>query len=280
MILSKYKHMLSSNYDVDNNLFRLYTPVQYNEHITTGNISSPYCREFLDSIVLDGDVGVIYVGGEAHHTSELRYTVETDSTPQKYVLSNMSYMVNKYVSVLSINNNISYVDIIATGWSSGVWALDKAQQLLDSGKCKHVVVIAEDKLQQSNIDMLKEYRLPTVLGEGYIICVFSKEGEGTEIKDIKTTYSYGVYSYPIFDSLKKVFTPADSIITYYNGFKDNIKEHYGKILSYTGLHGNTQGMSSLVDMLMFIEDTNEQGTGCVVSYGFGGFYGSFVVDKQ
>lgn len=276
--LQKYIYKLSSDFDETQHIFRLYNPIQRDWHITDTSFKTYDFVEFINDIKLAGKVGLLYVGGEAHHSSELRYTVETDSTPQKYVLSQMSYMLNRYAEKLSRSNDIVYANIINTGSASGVWALKEADNLINSGACDYVIVVSEDKIQQSNLDMLKEYQLPAILGEGMLCCIFGRE-EGIPIGDITTKYDFTLYSYPESSKLTNVLSKSNYLVTYYNILKDTINDDYGTILSYTNKHGLLQGMSALVDMLMFVEDNTTTGTASILSYGYGGFYGSFVVDK-
>jgi len=263
------------------------------EDYMTSQYMSKY-KEQLDSIKLDGKVGVVYSSGASIHQAENRicsranYTNSLGSMKSPIVAKSMvAYMQHKYIGLFGKNgNNICDADIVSNTCASSIYGVIRAEEMLKY--CDHVIVITEEKTSFDTIRIFNEHRIDLKASDGYAVAVFSRtptSGSSVEITDCKKAFMYNPNPFFVSEAgYMLVDTESDVVKVHGTGTSVNDTAEanvFGsrKCIEYKSKIGHAQGSSGLVEMCMAIDDENASGKVLCVSSGFGGYYGSVLVHK-
>lgn len=285
MVVNKYFYAVGKNKLAD----RVELLDSRTKHMSMQYISM--FKEELESIKLDGRVGIFYVGGVGVHNAETSnyngdYTCTQEPTESAtpVIKSLQSYMMHKYAGILAKQNNIEMVKISGGTCASSMESIYDAQCALDMGVVDHAVVIAEEKTSFNTVRIFHEHNIDVKPGEGFACVVLSNSGEGSAITETKWTYNYNRNPFLVdAEGYKKVYTEANTTKGHKTGTEQNDtaeKEVFGEVFGYKGEIGHCQGASGLIEMCMVLDDKTKVGRILCTASGLGGFYGSCVVTKN
>lgn len=246
-------------------------------------------RDRLSSIKLKGRTAFLYAGGVSIHASEDRnYTGEFGCTqprvsngPAIKVIS--AYMMHKYIGILHKNDNdVTYANINSNTCASSLYSVYEAERLLEDNIVDNVVIVAEEKTNESTVRIFHEHGIKLKVGEGFACMVLSCEGDGPTITNTKWAYSYNRNPF-LVDSkgYNKVYSDSTLVKGHKTGTDQNDtseQEVFGDTFGYKDTIGHCQGASGLIEMCMVLDKKLEDVL-CVAS-GLGGFYGSCVINER
>ena len=289
MVISKYFY----KYATENFEDRISIPEINRQEYMTPQYMAMF-RDELNSIKLEGKVGFIYSCGASAHQAELRtcnkpnYTNSLAGVYEGFLVakSMTAFMMHRYLSLFVKNgNNIAEIDIVSNTCASSLYGVIRAEEMINNG-FDHVIVLTEEKTSFDTIRIFHEHRIDVKASDGFACAVFSKEGNGFNITDSKKAFVYdtnpfltSAYGYSLVD------TPSVNVKVHGTGTEVNTKaenEAFSgrNLIEYKSRIGHSQGSSGLLELCMVLEDDNVSGSTLCVASGFGGFYGSCLVNKE
>jgi hypothetical protein len=282
MVLTKYFYKTG---DLDG---EYYKAVDNRSSYMTNDYIQMFKNE-LESIELSGNMAVLYATGvsipqgegrNAKHNNVIEVEIEDSGLAIRDI---SAYMMHRYIGVLQKKNKVTYANINSNTCASSMYSVYEAEQLLNSGRVDHVVVITEEKTRYNTVRVFNEMKIDVVPGEGFACAVFSRDGEGTLVRDAKWEYCYDNNPFKVSaEGYKKVYTAADVVKGHQTGTEQNDEaelEVFGECVGYKKDIGHTQGASALIEICMLLEDDSVHGNVLCVASGLGGFYGSCIVEK-
>lgn len=225
----------------------------------------------------------LYIDGVSFPASDA--DIGTDSSALVPVIkTTSSYSAHCWVRSFINNEHIVLVDTISSTCAAGIQALYEANKLLESGQVEEVIIIGCERISNATLKLFKELNINITCGDGFVYMRLSK-GEG--ISDIKWGYKFNNNPFMCTkDTLDKLAPnyPVNYVKLHGTGTKSNEDAEaglmlLGKNLRYKEIIGHTQGVSSLVETCLVLDDDNIRGRILVTANGLGGYYGSFTLDK-
>lgn len=247
-------------------------------------------KEQLSGIQLEGKVAFLYAGGIGVHNAESRNYEGGYSCSQPQLIAGpvikdlQTYMMHKYIGILTRNNDITYANINSNACASSLFSVYEAERLLRDKTVDHVIIVTEEKTSVSTMRIFHEHNIPLKIGEGFACIVLSNKGNGNIIRDTKWEYRYNRNPFLVdVEGYKKVCTKCDIVKGHQTGTEQNDQaeaEVFGdKVFGYKKDIGHAQGASGLIEMCMVLEDDEVKGDVLCVASGLAGFYGSCIVEK-
>lgn len=235
-------------------------------------------------ITLTKKTAFIYVDGFSTSQSESGLnTCEGRFRPA--VKSGSGYSMHEWVYTFKNKELLQYASILSSTCASSLQAVYEANILLLTTDIEEVIVIGSERITPDTIRLFKELRIPLDCGDGFFYIKFSN---GNQIRDINWKYAFNknpfFFSSDTLDTLIPDYK-VDYIKLHGTGSvsNDNAELNLSNIatpIRYKPLIGHTQGISCLLETCMMLNDPDvKEGSVMVTANGFGGFYGSFVVEK-
>lgn len=235
--------------------------------------------ELINSITPKGRTAVLYIGGAAEHHSLTRLYPEAISPKGVMpVQSQMGYVAGRIAKLYKAE----YLSINANACASSMYALHEAEILLNSGY-DDVIIYGEERVSEVELLLFRKMGIDLFCGEGLAIVHLQK---GNQITDTmwrfyaeKTAFTVSV------DGYKSVMPKEqyDFVKTHGTGTPNNttaedtaIAELYGdtKLVKYKPVIGHTQGISTILELCLLLDDDKINGIGLMLASGLGNFYGS------
>lgn len=253
-------------------------------------------KEYLESIVTYGKTALLYAAGPAMHHSDARDVGNTTRDGSIAVKSQIGY--NVYNVARSCKNaKIEYVSSNANTCASSMYSLHEASRLMQEGYTD-VIVFASDLVEASEELLFEQLGVEISCGDGLAVVHLTKDVTGRSILEIsKTAWVWNADRSPMAvsaEGYRKVLgelgvKEVDVVKAHGTGTTRNSEEELNainsmvkctRVVSYKHRIGHTQGVSTLLELCMMIEDGDvEWQTGLVLASGLGGFYGGCVVRK-
>jgi hypothetical protein len=248
-------------------------------------------NEFIKLAALDINVkkntGFIYVDGFTVSQAESGVGKSLSTKYMVAVCSGSSYIMHKWISSLSKPENIVCAEVVSGTCASGIQAIKKAQEWLDSGQCEEVIVIGGERTSQDTLRLFKELRIGIMCGDGFVYLKLNKKITSNTISHINWKFAYN--KNPFYFSKEQInklipTIPVGYVKLHGTDSPSNTKaeedlEDLGIPIKYKSAIGHTQGISSLLETCLVMEDNSVKNRVLVTANGFGGFYGSFILTK-
>jgi len=250
--------------------------------------SKPSALQFIKlanlNIVLDKPTAFLYVDGFTTSQAEAGLN-KCDGKYRPAVKSGSANAMHEWLYTFDNNHLVEYANIISSTCASSLQAVYEADVLLQTTNIEEVIVIGCERTTPDTVRLFKELRIPLQCGDGFF---YMRLSAGTQIRDIKWKYTFHNNPFQFLPSDLDNLIPEykiDHIKLHATGSDSNTKAEYnlsqlGNIVEYKSTIGHTQGVSALLETCMALRDpTVYEGLIMVTANGFGGFYGSFVVEK-
>ena len=262
----------------------------------TSYMTQEYLRlvsDYLKSIRISGKVALLIAAGPAIHHSENRVVDDEYVSGSVVIKSQLGY--STYAIAKALGVDFEYININGNTCASSAHSVNEAYSLIHRDDYDHVVVVAMEQTEASQLLLFKQLNIELKCGDGLAIAVFSKEAVGAEITS--TAFTWYREGHPMYVSkdgyvslINKLVINANVNIVKTHGTgtgvneiaeRDAIAECFNdvKVLGYKDRIGHTQGASSLIELLMLVEDMTEGDSAVVLASGLGGFYGGCTVSK-
>lgn len=244
----------------------------------------------LKAIQPKGKAALIYVVGVGeHHSNQRMYKNVFVPSVLAPIKSQHSTFTHRLAFVLG---NIDHISFNSNTCASSMYALNEAKMLLNNGY-DEVIIYGEEWVEPIEIELFKQLGISMPLGDAFAYIVLTNQKNDIEITNTSVAFSYD--SHPMkFNSngyQKVMGISPKNIDVYKPHFSGNSQSddeeidamsrlgiNYRSMVSYKHRIGHTQGVSTLIEMAIMIEE-NDFNTALIVASGMGGFYGSAVLNK-
>lgn len=250
----------------------------------------------IQNLKLDGSVGLLIAGGPASHHSESRVIDDKYIEGSVVIKSQLGYSTYLIAKVLGIE--FDYININTNTCSSSMHCIYEAYRLIHNEGYDHVVVVAMEQTEESQLLLFKQLNIDLVCGDGVAFAVFSsdKYRNGMSAVVDSVAFTWRLENHPMYVSMEGYL----KLISKLNTEDVNIVKPHGtgtgvnelaeksaileclpnaKVVGYKELIGHTQGASSLIELLMLVEELQVGDKAIVLASGLGGFYGGCTVSK-
>lgn len=248
-------------------------------------------NEFINLAALDIDVskntGFIYVDGFTVSQAESGVGKSISTRYMVAVCSGSSYIMHKWISSFKNPENLVCTEIVNGTCASGIQAIKKAEEWLESGKCEEVIVIGGERTSQDTLRLFKELKIDIMCGDGFVYLKLNNKHKSNSISNVNWKFAYN--RNPFYFSKDQINTlipdtPVDYVKLHGTDSPSNTEaesdlENIGIPIKYKKSIGHTQGISSLLETCIAMDDASIKGKVLVTANGFGGFYGSFTLTK-
>jgi len=237
------------------------------------------------SIVVNKPTAFIYVDGFSTAQAESCLNTLHGDSYIPMIKSGSSYSMHEWIRSIKGNENIKYAEVVSSTCASGIQALYRAEQLLHEGMCQEVIIIGSERTTEATIKLAKELQIPITCGDGFVY--LRLDSKDSDIVDIKWKYKYNSNPFVFTRETINTLIPKykiDYVKLHGTGTEANTEAERdiaktGKNLIYKSRIGHTQGISSLLETCLVLDNNNIQGIILVTANGFGGYYGSFTLIK-
>lgn len=242
-------------------------------------------------ITLDKPTAFLYVDGVSLSPSEsgLNPTNITNYIPR--IKATAAYIMHEWVHTFKGKEFLQKVDVISGTCAAGIQALHEAQRLLNEGIVQEVIIIGGERITDETMKLFSELRIPITCGDGFVYIKVANTCTDIKVSytvmNIKWKYTHqrNPFSFPreVLDTLIPDYS-VDYVKLHGTGTESNTSAEAGladiaKPITYKGAIGHTQGVSSLLETCLVLDDSDISGKVLVVANGLGGFYGAFTLVK-
>lgn len=253
--------------------------------------NTPSVSQFIKladlDIVLTKPTAFLYVDGVSLPASEKGLGPGHTDNFIPAIKATSSAAVHAWVGTFTNKQHLTKVDTISSTCAAGIQAIHEAERLLNDSDAEEVILIGAERITGETLRLFKELRIPITCGDGFFYMRLSNSSEMSDpfVTDTQWKYTYqnNPFYFPreVIDTLIPQY-PVDFVKLHGTGTPANTAaeaglEELGKPLRYKQLLGHTQGVSSLVETCIMLDDPNVSGTILVTANGLGGFYGAFTV---
>lgn len=247
-------------------------------------------RQFIKlanlNITLQKPTAFIYVDGFCVSQAEHGILPGGTKSCTGIIRSGSSFVMHEWIYTFKGKEHLVHANIVSSTCAAGIQALQEAQNLLDAGVIEEVIIIGAERTTEKTLQLFKELRIPIKCGDGFFFLRLGKSG-GIGVKDVKWKYTFQgnpfFFPEPVLSGLAPEY-PVDFVKLHGTGTVSNTAAEAGLAslgvpVTYKDKIGHTQGISSLLETCMALDDNNISGTVLVTANGLGGFYGAFTVIK-
>jgi len=252
--------------------------------------STPQFINLADlDITLDKPTAFLYIDGVSQSPSESGLNPVDIKNYMPRVRSCSAFMFHEWIRTFEGNEHLVKVDTMSGTCAAGIQAMYEAQRLLNDGVIKEVVIIGSERITESTLSLFSEINIPVVCGDGFVYLKLSNDEEGSPDpyipNDVKWKYTHQrnpfVFPKEVLATLIPEY-PVDYVKLHATGTEANTEaesllSEIAEPITYKQLIGHTQGISSLLETCLMLDDPSISGKVLVVANGLGGFYGSFTV---
>ncbi len=241
------------------------------------------------SIKLNKPTAFLYVEGFSTSQSESGINTPKENNYLPAIKSGAAYIAHEWVYTFSGKEHLRKVDIMSGTCAAGIQALYEADRLLNDGIVDEVIIIGGERITDDTLRLFKELMIPVTCGDGFFYMRLCRTTEGAQqdIYDIQWKYSYqrNPFMFPreVLDTLTPLHT-VDYVKLHCTGTESNTAAEAGLAnlgipIVYKPLIGHSQGVSSLLETCLVLDDDSISGKVLVTANGLGGFYGAFTLIK-
>lgn len=256
----------------------------------TNNVLGAEVLAYLKNIKTVGKCALLYAAGPASHHSDIRNVGDTAVTGVVAVKSQLGY--SAYGIAKLIPCEIDFVSINANTCASSMYSLYEAKSLIAKGYTD-VIIFSTDLVDDAQKLLFSQLGIDIICGDGTAVMHITSEKTSIEIPEV--VWSWNLDPSPMSVSAKgygKVLTMlntynVDIIKSHGSGTSRNTEEELAaindaipgvSIIEYKSKIGHTQGVSSLIELCMLIDNESWNNAICLAS-GLGGFYGGCRVTR-
>lgn len=242
------------------------------------------------NIVLDKPTAFIYVDGFSVSQSEAGIKSSKTCSKIPAIKSAVSYTAHEWAYTFENKEHLQKVDITSGTCASGIQALYEANRLLNDGIIQEVIIIGGERITDFTMKAFKEMRIPITCGDGFFYMKVSNNNgkeRKPQVNHIEWKYKYEnnpfLFSRETIDTLTPAY-PVDFIKLHGTGTTANTVAEAGLSeiavpITFKHVIGHTQGVSSLLETCIMLDNPTLKGTIMVTANGFGGYYGAFALVK-
>ena len=251
-------------------------------------------KQYFESLNLKGSTALLVAAGPASHHSESRVFNGNYKNGSVAIKSQASYgMFN--IAKLFRNVELDYANINANTCASSMHCIYEAYDLIHNKGFSHVIVIAMEQVEESELLLFRQLNIDLVCGDGFCFMVLSKECENPLAEINSTSFIWNREHHPMFVSkegylklISKLDNNVDLIKPHGTGTGVNddaensaIQEVFGDIqkIYYKDKIGHTQGASAVLELAMLCDEIKKGTTAMCLASGLGGFYGGCTIRK-
>ena len=291
MVISSYKYVVGTE-KVNGNM-------QIPELNRSTYMTTEYLRmfkEYTDTLKLEGRCALLIAGGPASHHSESRVIDDQYTAGSVVIKSQLGY--STYIIAKALGVEFDYTNINTNTCASSMHCIDEAFSLINYKGYDHVVVVAFEETEESQLKLFEQLDISLMCGDGAGIAVFSKDKRLGSTEVSSTAFIWKLESHPMFVSTSGYTDLLDrlecegvnKVKTHGTGTGVNEAAEKAAITSklcdtvevigYKGVIGHTQGASGLIELLMLLENMHNGDKAVVLASGLGGFYGGCTVVRS
>ena len=241
------------------------------------------------NITLDKPTAFLYIDGASRSPSES--TLNTVAAPGHVirVKSVIAYVHHEWVKTFEGKEHLVKVDVMTGTCAAGIQAMYEANRLLNDGVIKEVIIIGSERITEHTKAVFSELQMPITCGDGFVYMRLCDTEEGCrhDIYDVQWKYTHQRNPFSFTKDTLNTLIPdyqVDYIKLHATGTASNTAAeadlaNIAKPITYKDAIGHTQGVSSLIETCLVLDDPSISGKVLVVANGLGGFYGSFTLIK-
>lgn len=250
---------------------------------------SPSTPQFIElanlNVTLSKPTAFLYIDGVSFTASDAGIGTYEINSSIPVIKTTSSNAAHSWARSFNGNHHLVKVDTISSTCAAGIQAIYEADRLLKEGSVQEVIIIGCERISEATLKLFRELAIPITCGDGF---VYMRLCSGSDISDVKWKYAFNnnpfKFTKDTLDSLKPTY-PVDYVKLHATGTGANKEAESGlsalaKNLTYKDTIGHSQGVSSLVETCMVLDDNSVLGKILVVANGLGGYYGSFTLQKD
>jgi hypothetical protein len=238
-------------------------------------------------ITLTRPTAFLYVDGFSISQSEAGLNASTGDRKMPMLRSGSSYIAHEWLYRMKGREHIKHVNIISSTCAAGIQALWEADKLLKcpSGTIEEVIIIGAERTTPATIQLFSELNIPVNCGDGF---AYMRLIPGIDISQVQWKFAFN--NNPFQFNKEDIDTLAPGCRIGYvklhgTGTSANTEAESGLAqlatpIEYKSKIGHTQGVSSLLETCILLDDPKVKGRILVTANGLGGFYGAFLLTKQ
>jgi len=239
-------------------------------------------------ITLDKPTAFLYVDGVSLSPSESGLNPVDIKNYIPKIKATAAYIAHEWVSTFDGKEHLHKVDVMSGTCAAGIQAMYEAQRLLNDGVIKEVIIIGAERITEDTLNLFKELQIPIVCGDGFVYMKMAMHKPGHPLvfdTQWKYTYQRNPFMFPreVLDTLIPDY-PVDFVKLHGTGTASNTTAEQGlaqiaDVRIYKPTIGHTQGISSLLETCILLDDCTVSGKVLVTANGLGGNYGAFTLIK-
>ena len=291
MVISSYKYVVGTE-KVNGNM-------QIPELDRGAYMTTEYLRmfkEYISTLKLEGRCALLIAGGPASHHSESRVIDNQYTAGSVVIKSQLGY--STYVIAKALGVMFDYININTNTCASSMHCIDEAFSLINYKNYDHVVVVAFEETEESQLKLFEQLGIELMCGDGAGIAVFSNDRSLGDVEVTSTAFTWKLEAHPMFvstDGYVMLMSMLDcegvnKVKTHGTGTGVNEAAEKAAIVSklcgtveiigYKNIIGHTQGASGLIELLMLSNSISSGDKVVALASGLGGFYGGCTVIKK
>jgi hypothetical protein len=246
--------------------------------------STPQFQEMANLLIrLTRPTAFIYVDGTSISQSEAGLSKGTEQYVPA-IKGSSSYIAHQWCSEFENKEHLKSIEVVAGTCASGILALKRADELILSGKVEEVIIIGQERTTPDTVRLFRELGIDVTCGDGF---VYMRLEAGFDITRIQWKWAYNNNPFTFTKTDLDTLIPAYRIgyvKLHGTGTETNTAAEAGLAqlatpLLYKPQIGHTQGISSLLETCLVLDDKNIRGRILVTANGLGGYYGAFTLTK-
>lgn len=239
-------------------------------------------------ITLDKPTAFLYVDGVSLSPSDSGLNPVSIKNYLPKVKGTAAYIAHEWVDIFKGKEHLHKVDIMSGTCAAGIQAVYEAQRLLNDGVIEEVIIIGAERITEATLGLFKELQIPIICGDGFFYMKLVKHSSEDPMvfnPEWKYTHQRNPFMFPreVLDTLIPEYQ-VDFVKLHGTGTKSNTDAEsglatLGQTRMYKHIIGHTQGISSLLETCIVLDDPVVSGKILVTANGLGGNYGAFTLVK-
>ena len=239
-------------------------------------------------ITIDRPTAFLYVDGVSLSPSDSGLNPISIKNYIPKVKVTAAYIAHEWVDTFKGKEHLQKVDVMSGTCAAGIQAVYEAQRLLNDGVIEEVIIIGAERITEDTLGLFSELQIPIVCGDGFFYMKLVKTSSNAHMifnPVWKYTHQRNPFMFPreVLDTLipdyQVDFVKLHATGTPANAIAEAGLEQIGKVRTYKHVIGHTQGISSLLETCILLDDCTVSGKILVTANGLGGNYGAFTLIK-